>query len=131
MTMTENTYDRTDTVRREAVFTAGPLRMAAYTVRDPETGGHGPTQFHMTYDNTVMALMGSEAAKLFASFVSRTLDLAPVPVDLLFSGASPEGLVFCEAEVDGRSVSVGRWLDERPDGLRPLRVMAVLPKQGE
>lgn len=69
-----NSYDKADMVRREAVILAGPLKVAAYRVRDPETGEFGSRQFHMTYDNTVMAVMGEEAAKLFVRFVSHTLD---------------------------------------------------------
>lgn len=73
-----NTYDKFDTVRREAVMIAdGPfsqLKLAAYRVRDPETGEWSPLQFHMIYDNTVMAVMGEEGAKLFARFVTQTLE---------------------------------------------------------
>lgn len=68
-----NRYDWTDTVRRESVIIAGPMKMAAYRVRDPETGEYGALQFHMTYDNMVMAVMGESAAKLFADFVTSTL----------------------------------------------------------
>lgn len=68
-----NTYDKFDIVRRESVISAGALKLAAYTVRDPETGEHGPLQFHMTWDNTVMAVMGEEAAKLFAKFITDTV----------------------------------------------------------
>ena len=58
-------------VRREAVIRAGVMKVAAYRVRDPETGEFSPLQFHMTYDNTIIAMMGEEAAKLFATFVSQ------------------------------------------------------------
>lgn len=69
----KNAYDRFDVVRREAVMIAESLKLAAYRVRDPETGEYGPLQFHMTFDNCVMAVMGTEAAKLFATFVTATL----------------------------------------------------------
>lgn len=75
-----NAYDRTDMVRREAVLAAGPLKVAAYRVRDPEGGAFSGLQFHMTYDNTVMAVMGAAAAKLFARFVTDTL-AAPLSPD--------------------------------------------------
>jgi len=74
--MSENTYDTHDIVRREAVLTAdgaGGLKIAAYRVRDPETKEFSHLQFHMTHDNTVLAFMGQEAAKLFARFVVKTL----------------------------------------------------------
>ena len=66
-----DTYDKHDMVRREAVIRAGVMKVAAYRVRDPETGEFSPLQFHMTYDNTIIAMMGEEAAKLFATFVSQ------------------------------------------------------------
>lgn len=68
--MAENTYDKLDMIRREAALIAGPLKLAAYRVKDPETGEFGKLQYHMTYDNTVMAVMSEEAAKLFAKFVT-------------------------------------------------------------
>lgn len=74
-----NTYDKTDQVRRKSVLIAGPLKLAAYTVADPETGEHGPLQFHMTYDNTVMAVMGESAARLFVDFAQRALPPKETP----------------------------------------------------
>lgn len=68
-----NAYDKDDIVRRHSVLAAGPMKLAAYTVRDIETGEHGSMQFHMTYNNTVMAVMGAEAAKLFSRFVADNL----------------------------------------------------------
>ncbi len=68
-----NGYDSQDRIDRVAALVAGPMKLAAYKVRDPETNEWGPIQFHMTYDNTVMAVMGTEAAKLFATFVGQTL----------------------------------------------------------
>lgn len=76
--MSENRYDKRDIVRREAVLIAdgiGSMKMAAYRVRDPETGEFSPLQFHFTYDNTVMAVMGESAAKLFAKFINDTLGI--------------------------------------------------------
>ncbi len=63
----------TDRVKREAVILAGGLKAAAYRVQDPETGEWSSLQFHMTCNNTVLAIMGEETAKLFAQFVDRTL----------------------------------------------------------
>lgn len=75
--MDSNDYDHLDLVRREAVIIAdGPgteLRLAAYRVRDPVTKEFGKLQFHMTYCNTVMAVMGEEAAKMFCNFVTTTI----------------------------------------------------------
>ena len=75
--MADNTYDKTDRVRRIACTIAdGPLsqlRIAAYTVRDPETGEHSNLQFHATFNNQVLAVMGEESATLFARFVTETL----------------------------------------------------------
>ena len=65
----KNNYDKNDMISRESVIVAGAFKIAAYRLRDPETMEWGALQFHMTYDNTVMAVMGEEAAKLFASFV--------------------------------------------------------------
>jgi hypothetical protein len=71
-------YDKTDMVRRVGLMHANGLKLAAYTVRDPETGKHGAMQFHMTYNNTVMAVMGEEAAKLFSTFVSHMTTPEPM-----------------------------------------------------
>ena len=65
-----NKYDKHDKVRRVKMLRAGALKLAAYTVLDPETGDHSELQYHMTYDNHVMALMSESAAKLFANFVN-------------------------------------------------------------
>lgn len=74
--MTEtNTYDTRDIVRRESVLIAdgagSSLKLAAYRVRDPETNEFSNLQFHATWNNTVLAVMGEEAAKLFARFVTQ------------------------------------------------------------
>jgi hypothetical protein len=66
-------YDKKDRVDRVSVIIAGPLKVAAYRVRDPVTDEWSPLQFHMTFDNVVMALMGEESAKLFSKFVRDTL----------------------------------------------------------
>lgn len=68
-----STYDTKDRVDRVAVIAAGPIKVAAYRVRDPQTNEWSPMQFHMTYDNTVMAVMGEQAAKLFSKFVNDTM----------------------------------------------------------
>jgi hypothetical protein len=75
--MSENNYDRQDKVRLIRSMRAGALKLAAYTVMDPETGEHGCVQYHMTYDNHVMALMNESAAKLFAGFVTELQSIGP------------------------------------------------------
>ena len=65
-----NTYDKKDRIQRGAVIIAGPLKMATYRCRDPETDEWGPLQFHATYDNIVLALMSEQTAKLFAKFIN-------------------------------------------------------------
>ncbi len=69
-----NHYDEQDIVRSIGLMMAGGLRIAAYRVRDPETKAFGAVQFHMTYNNRVMALMSEEAAKVFCQFVKDTLE---------------------------------------------------------
>ncbi len=59
-----------DNVHMAKMLRAGPLKLAAYRVCDPETGDWSSLQYHMTYDNTVMAVMSEESAKLFANFVT-------------------------------------------------------------
>jgi hypothetical protein len=68
-----NAYDSKDIVRREAMIRANGMKIAAYRVFDPELGKHSKLQFHMTTGDTVMAIMGEEAAKMFSWFVSRTM----------------------------------------------------------
>lgn len=68
-----NLYDKNDVVRREAVIIAGAMKIGAYRIKALDTGEFGALQFHMTYDNTVMAVMGESAAKLFADFVKDTV----------------------------------------------------------
>ena len=72
--MSKNVWDSTDTVRLDGVILANGLRCAVYRVRDPETGDFGKRQFHMTYNNLVLAVMSEEAAKLFATFVTHQID---------------------------------------------------------
>ena len=67
-------YDKRDRVDRGAVIIAGGLKMAAYRVRDPETDEWSSQQFHVTYNNIIIALMEEETAKLFARFVTSTLE---------------------------------------------------------
>ena len=75
--MSENRYDKHDMVRQEGVLRAGPLKAGCYRVRDPETLEWSSRQFHLMFDNTVLAVMGEEAAKLFTRFVSQALDGRP------------------------------------------------------
>lgn len=58
-------------VKADGVFES--MKLGAYRVRDPETGEFGPTQFHMTHGNYVLAVMGESSATLFANFVFDTL----------------------------------------------------------
>jgi hypothetical protein len=69
VTKRENRYDRKDMVKRCGMLRAGALLIAGYKVRDPETDAWSKLQIHMTYDNTVMAVMEEESAKLFTRFV--------------------------------------------------------------
>jgi hypothetical protein len=69
----KNSYDKFDNVRREHVLIGGGLKMAAYRARDPETGEFSSLQFHATFNNTVLALMSEESAKLFSLFVDQTM----------------------------------------------------------
>lgn len=72
-----NRYDKKDRIKRVSAIIAGPLKLAAYRVRDPETNVWSGLQFHMTYDNHVMAVMEEDSAKLFARFVEQTLNPQP------------------------------------------------------
>lgn len=70
----KNTYDRFDTVKREKVIVAdggigSQMKMAAYRVRDPETGEWSKLQYHVTFNNMIIAMMDEESAKLFVRFV--------------------------------------------------------------
>lgn len=71
-----NPYCYLDRVRHVSALRAGMLQIAAYTVADPATLEHGQVQFHMTWGNTVMAMMPAESATLFARFVCQTLGLS-------------------------------------------------------
>jgi hypothetical protein len=63
-----NRYDSEDRVKQVSMVRAGPMKYACYQLRDIETGEFGPLQFHFTIDNTVIAVMGESAFKLFARF---------------------------------------------------------------
>lgn len=69
-----NSYNPTDRVQRGSALMAGPIKIATYRVRDPITDEWSSLQFHMTFDNTVMAVMGFEAAKLFTRFAKDVID---------------------------------------------------------
>lgn len=71
--MSENAYDKTDMVRRLQVLYAGPLKAAVYQVKDPETGEFGQRQYHITFDNTVIAVMGESVLDLLVT-LRRQLD---------------------------------------------------------
>lgn len=72
-----NRYDKRDRVKQEAMMRAAGFKIAAYRVRDPETDEWSKIQFHMTYENTVMGILGEESAKLFANFIRQTLGEEP------------------------------------------------------
>jgi len=78
-----NRYDWLDIVQRPYLMRADHatlpvgIKFAAYKVRDPDTGKVGPYQFHATYDNTVLAVMGESAALLFCQAVLQTLGYEP------------------------------------------------------
>lgn len=88
-----NSYDRADAVRQHGRIEAGPLRIACYTVRDPETGRFGGKQFHMTFNNLILARMGEEGAELFARFACDQLGIpfGPVPYRDGAGGRVPAG----------------------------------------
>ena len=65
--------EATNNVRMEREVLAGGMKLGAYRVRDPATREYGPLQYHMTHGNSVVAVAGENAAKLFASFVFDTL----------------------------------------------------------
>jgi hypothetical protein len=78
-----NTYDKNDRIERGNCIIAGPLKIAMYRVRDPQTDEWSKWQFHMTFDNMVTAVMSEEGAKLFARFVN---DWQNPPLRLLRTG---------------------------------------------
>jgi len=65
-----NNYDKKDMITRDAAIIAGPLKIAMYRVRDPETLEWSSPQIHMTFDNVVLAVLGESSAKLLAGFVA-------------------------------------------------------------
>lgn len=74
-----NQWDNDDLVRCIGIMTAGGLRMAGYRVRDPESKLFGPVQFHATYNNMVLAVMGEDTARAFSDFIRNTLGINEVP----------------------------------------------------
>lgn len=69
-----NRYDRKDMVERIMDMMAGSLKFGAYRVRDPETDAWGPIQFHLLYDNHVMAILSEQSAKLFVTMYQQVMD---------------------------------------------------------
>lgn len=67
------TDDRTKMVQQESLLLAAGLRLASYRVRDPDTMEWGKLQFHMTWDNYVMAVLGEESARLLRTFLNQHL----------------------------------------------------------
>jgi hypothetical protein len=74
VTKNPNHYDRRDMVQMHGKIMAGAVKIAAYKVRDPETLEWSVMQFHMTYNNMVMGMLEEQGAKLFANFITSTLD---------------------------------------------------------
>lgn len=70
----ENRYSRADTVDRIMDMMAGPLKFGAYRVRDPETDAWSPIQFHLLYDNHVLAVMSESSAKLFVTMYQQVME---------------------------------------------------------
>ena len=56
--------EATNNVRMEREVLAGGMKLGAYRVRDPATREYGPLQFHMTHDNSVVAVAGENAAPM-------------------------------------------------------------------
>jgi hypothetical protein len=81
-----NAYDKHDMVKRESVILAGPMKVAAYRVRDPETMEWSGPQFHFIHDNTVLAVMGPQAAKLFSRFVNGYFESHMATFDYNYEG---------------------------------------------
>lgn len=104
--MTENKYDWKDRVERGAVLIAGPLKMATYRVRDPETDQWSPQQFHATYDNHVLAVMSEESAKLFARFINSALSEPPVKI---------EGMPAMEVPMETILTAIDQNIDVLPE----------------
>lgn len=80
--MSRNTYDKYDLIKQVSMLRAGPVTFAAYRVRDLQTMKWSSLQFHLTCDNTVMAVMDEDAAKLFVTLVTRTLANQAVPAEV-------------------------------------------------
>lgn len=72
----QNHYDKSGIVKQEGLIRAAGLKVAAYRVRDPETGEYGKLNFHMTYGDTIIGIMGEECALLFCNFVRSSLGLS-------------------------------------------------------
>ncbi len=74
--MSENfkkpSVSQNDIVRMHGFLRAGPIQITAYRVTEPNSGGLSTMQFQMVYDNTVLAVMSQEAARLFSGFVDKT-----------------------------------------------------------
>lgn len=111
------------TVRMVKMLRAGPLKLASYQVMDPSTGEYGRIQHHMTYDNTVMAVMEDESAKMFANHVDgihgRNTSLINAFRDVrdfhqAFGQPAP---VAPEAQEVGRAKQRGIWIREECDEL--------------
>lgn len=109
-----NHYDKNDIVQQVMVMRAGTLKFAAYRVRDIETGELSPLQFHMTHDNTVIAVMSEQAAKLFNRLTTQCLEEAAL------SAASEAALAQERVELERAKQSGPTTLAERIKQAGPM-----------
>ena len=64
-----NRYDDKDLVKKLGELRAGPIKIASYQVKDPETGEWSSTQIHFTCDNIVLAVLPESFAKLYYNYI--------------------------------------------------------------
>lgn len=83
-----------DRVKIVRVIKAGELKLAAYLVLNPETQEYGQLQFHATYGDTVLGVMGEASARLYAKFVLDEL-----------------GAKKCVSEIAAETSAKGHYLD--------------------
>lgn len=103
----KNNYDKLDQIKRESVLLAGPIKIAAYRVRDPDTQEWSSRQFHFTYDNHVVAVMDETSARLFSGFVTRAAgDQRPCATDIFLLE------LFDKVEdTHDRQAAIKEWLE--------------------
>lgn len=91
MTKDNEPGQRVKMVHMEHEVISGPLKIGAYRVRDPKTGEWSKLQYHMTYNNFVVAVLEEESAKLLVRFIND--DLMPKLND-----STPQD--FSESKID-------------------------------